>query len=244
MKRFFSIIIITLNEEKNIKKILQDLVKQSYKNFEVLVVDSNSTDKTKKVSGKFKNQFSEFKLIEMKERWISLGRNTWWKNAKYNDFIFFDADTRINNDFLEKLDSYLNENPDIWAWSFQLSLKTEKLKYSIWNSIINVANTIMNPIYPTCIWACLYAKKKVFNAVWWFDENISLWEDSAFSVNIHKKGHKFKIIPVPFHFNTRRFEQDWTLKTLWTYLLSGYYLFIKKDTNKKLDYDFWHYKKK
>ncbi|EJP75937.1 MULTISPECIES: glycosyltransferase [Campylobacter] len=39
-----SVIIITLNEERNIKNLLSDLCLQTHKNFEVIVVDSDSTD--------------------------------------------------------------------------------------------------------------------------------------------------------------------------------------------------------
>ena len=47
-----SIIIIAYNEEKYIQGILNALINQTVKNFEVIVVDSNSNDKTEQVSKK------------------------------------------------------------------------------------------------------------------------------------------------------------------------------------------------
>lgn len=49
-KNKISIIIITLNEEKNISNILDDLKSQTYNNFEIIISDSNSSDKTEKLA--------------------------------------------------------------------------------------------------------------------------------------------------------------------------------------------------
>lgn len=45
-----SIVIITLNEEKRIGRLLEDLTKQTNQNFEVIIVDSNSEDATCEVA--------------------------------------------------------------------------------------------------------------------------------------------------------------------------------------------------
>ncbi len=243
MKNKFSIIIITLNEEENIKNILDDLSGQTKKNFEVIIVDSKSEDNTKKAALKYKKNFSEFSFIEMKKRWASLWRNTWGKNSKYKNLLFLDADTRLDKDFIEKLDIYLKKHKDIsWA-TFFLSLKTKKLKYKLGNLTINGFNFLSQYIIPTSIGACFYVKKEVFNKIWWFNEKLTLWEDSDFSINIWKKWYKFRVIPISFYFHPRRFEEEWTLKTLINYAAWWYYLLKKEDPGKKLKYNFWHYKK-
>ena len=48
-----SIIITTKNEEKNIKNILESLKQQTYKSVEIIVVDNNSTDKTKEIARQY-----------------------------------------------------------------------------------------------------------------------------------------------------------------------------------------------
>ncbi len=61
MELFFSIIIPTLNEEKLIPRLLRNLSIQKEKNFEVIVVDAFSKDKTKNKVLEFKNNFPLFK---------------------------------------------------------------------------------------------------------------------------------------------------------------------------------------
>ena len=49
MNPLVSVIITTKNEEKNIENCLKSILEQSYKNIEIIVVDNNSTDKTKEI---------------------------------------------------------------------------------------------------------------------------------------------------------------------------------------------------
>ena len=56
MKRNFSVIIPTLNEERYLQKLLQDLTKQQDKNFEVVIVDGNSEDNTQGVAQDFEDK--------------------------------------------------------------------------------------------------------------------------------------------------------------------------------------------
>jgi glycosyltransferase involved in cell wall biosynthesis len=60
-----SIVIITLNEEKCIQRILNNLLHQTYKRFEVIVIDSNSDDSTENEALKFQPKFDEFKFVNM-----------------------------------------------------------------------------------------------------------------------------------------------------------------------------------
>ena len=60
-----SIIIIAYNEEKFISGILNALINQTVKNFEVIVVDSNSIDKTEQVARGFSSYFKEFTYIQL-----------------------------------------------------------------------------------------------------------------------------------------------------------------------------------
>ena len=58
-----SIIIPAFNEEKNIEKILQSAYTQTYKDFEVIVVDDGSTDNTGIICKKYEENHTNFKYI-------------------------------------------------------------------------------------------------------------------------------------------------------------------------------------
>ena len=100
-----SILIPARNEEKNIEKLLNDLIKQDYKNIEIIVFNDCSTDKTKDIVERLTQIDKRIKLIDSKtlpQGW--LGKNyacyNLSKNARGNYFLFLDADVRIENNLI------------------------------------------------------------------------------------------------------------------------------------------------
>ena len=101
--KFVSVLIPARNEEANIRECLKSVLNQNYKNYEVLVLDDESTDNTYKIVKDFNNE--RIKLIEGKPlpgNW--LGKN--WacnqlaENAKGDIFLFIDADVRLSENSL------------------------------------------------------------------------------------------------------------------------------------------------
>lgn len=97
-----SIIIITYNEEKNIKDCLDSLINQDFKNFEVIIPD-HSNDKTKEIILNYKNNFKNIKYIYSKEAGFSVQRNIGIQNANGKYIAFIDADCIAPKDWLNNL---------------------------------------------------------------------------------------------------------------------------------------------
>lgn len=101
-KYFFSIIIPTLNEEKNLPLLLSSIKKQDYeKNFEVIISDSFSTDKTMAIAKQFLKKLN-LKFYQKKFLNVSQARNYGAKKAIGDFLIFFDADVEIEKIFYLK----------------------------------------------------------------------------------------------------------------------------------------------
>jgi len=107
---YFSIIIPVRNEEENIKKILNDIINQSYKNFEVIIVNDHSEDSTIGVIESLKDR--RIKIIHLKNG--EYGK----KNAILNGLnfadgeyiILIDADIKINNNWLKSYAKKIKSN--------------------------------------------------------------------------------------------------------------------------------------
>ncbi len=239
----FSIIIITLNEEKYISTILNCLKNQTYKNFEILVVDSNSIDKTKEKALKFKEHFSEFKFIEMKKRGVSLGRNVGVENARYENLIFFDADVKIDNFFLEKLMSKISKQ--------KIAIGTSYIKQDEFHFLLGFARIVVNFIFfthqffsPVALGAFIFSTKKVHKAVNGFNERIYLCEDANYVNKAFKEKFKFKVLNLNFFVNPRRMLKYGVLKTGIKYLRAYCIrIFLKKELidNNEIEYEFGKY---
>ena len=101
-----SCIIITLNEERLLPNLLESIKGQTYKNYEVIVADYYSRDKTREIA-------KDYGCIITNGGNYTVGRNNGAKVAKGKYFLFLDADSYLPKDFLEikyvRLTSILNK---------------------------------------------------------------------------------------------------------------------------------------
>ena len=104
----FSIIVPVYNLEKYIKRCLDSIFKQSFKDFEVIVVNDGSSDKSLDIIKEY-----DVVLIDQKNKGVSESRNNAIKKAKGDYIVFVDGDDTIDKELLEKLDKASNDNPDI-----------------------------------------------------------------------------------------------------------------------------------
>ena len=91
---FFSIVIPALNEEKFLPNLLKDLIKQSFTDFQVVVVDGRSTDQTVAKSLTLAKQLP-LTVITSQVRHVSHQRNLGLKHSRGKWVIFIDADARL-----------------------------------------------------------------------------------------------------------------------------------------------------
>lgn len=99
---FFSIIIPTLNEENYISRLLKTINFQKYKSFEVIIVDNGSKDETIPIVRKFRNRHDlEIKVVKCSQRGISYARNHGVQFSKGKYLVFFDADARLDRNWLD-----------------------------------------------------------------------------------------------------------------------------------------------
>jgi glycosyltransferase involved in cell wall biosynthesis len=93
-----AVIIPTLNRYKYLKDALHDLEKQSYKNFEVIVVDQSE-----QFDQSFYKQFTlRLKVIRQKEKLLWTARNRAVKLTKAEYLLFFDDDSRIQSGWIKE----------------------------------------------------------------------------------------------------------------------------------------------
>lgn len=94
MNDLISVIVNAYNEEKHIKKCIDSIINQNYKNIEIIVVNDGSTDNTLNIL----NSYNEprLKIISHENKGLSLSRNDGIDNAKGKYIYFLDAD-----DFIE-----------------------------------------------------------------------------------------------------------------------------------------------
>ncbi len=232
-----SIIIPTLNEEDYLPSLLTAIKGQSFKDYEIIVADSNSTDKTREIALNFGCRIVPGGLP-------AKGRNQGAKFAKGDLLLFLDADLMVGEGFLEKtLAEFKRRKLDIASSTLTPQTKSAFLKNSF-NFFYNWPIILVQRLSPWGAMA-IFVKKDIFEAVGGFDEEIKLAEDHHFVRSGARIG-KFGILTKSkVYMPLRRFEKDGFLRTGIKYLFCGAHMVLKGPIRSDIvKYDFNHYSKK
>jgi glycosyltransferase involved in cell wall biosynthesis len=191
MKTRVSFIIPALNEEKRIAALIYDIktLDQNY-NYEIIVADGNSTDKT----GEIADKMGAIVIRDSKDapKTIANGRNTGASLASGEIFIFCDADTVMKdpNIFLAEVFTVF-ENTKIvgGAPSLKIFPKEAKMKDKVFHYLFNtiVRFSFVTKV-PICGGQCQIVRASSFRAVNGYNVNIVHGEDSDFFKRLRKMG--------------------------------------------------------
>lgn len=105
-----SVIMLTYNREALVGRAVESILAQTYRDFEFIIVDNGSTDRSGAVVDKYAAQDSRIRVIHRKRGNIGAGRNTGLDAAKGEYIAFIDDDDWAEPDFLEFLLNLLEEN--------------------------------------------------------------------------------------------------------------------------------------
>ncbi len=110
---FFSVIICTYNRANLLPRALDSLLTQTYRNFEVLIIDDGSTDDTYSVAKKYLNEDFSIRYFYHKNRGLPLSRNVGILAAVGKFITFLDSDDEYAPNHLELHKKIIDDNPDI-----------------------------------------------------------------------------------------------------------------------------------
>lgn len=235
---YFSIIIPTLNEEKYLPKLLDSLRDQKVKNFEVIITDGASSDKTKEKTLAYSHDFPLRFFINRKKN-VAYQRNFGAKKAKGKYLIFLDADTGVNLSFTKNLMNYVFKKKGLVFIPYSIPDQNDsqsKLIFKIANFLIEFSQAIGKPISAggNMIW-----EKHFFELVGGFNERLYLAEDHNIIQRAHAWGVRAKFLRnVKVKFSLRRVRREGQLAVFYKYLLSTAHVLIKGDIKKRIyEYD-------
>jgi len=237
-KPFFSIIIPTLNEEENLPILLEAIKNQTERDFEVLVIDSHSTDKTSQKAMNYKNLIPSFKFISHKMKNVSASRNYGASLAQGEFLIFFDADVEPEKNFILEIKKTIQQFhlDALTVWNRP---KKSGLSGKIALALANLAMTLFQKIKPGANGPCIILSKELFKKINGFDEEIIFGEDFNLIQKAHRLKANFRVFTKPIlYVSTRRFDKEGILKTIYKAVKALIYqLFIGPIKKPLFDYE-------
>lgn len=232
-----SIIIPTLNEEKNLPKLLASIKKQSVSfNYEIIVADNHSTDATRGIA-----QYYGAKVVDgdLPGRARNLGAEA----ASGDILLFLDADVILSDKFFlqNMVSEFIEKDFGVATCAIHpLSDRTVDLfGHQVYNLFVQ-ATAGFDPYAPGF---CMIAKKSVHQAINGFNEKVTLGEDSDYAKRAAQVSKFGFLKSAKILVSVRRLDRDGRFNTLMKYIACGIYMKIYGAPEKDIfKYTFGHKK--
>lgn len=164
----FSIILTVYNQENCIEKTLLSLNNQIFKDFEIIVIDDGSNDKSLEIIKKIKEENEKIILVEHKENKSAfMARLTGVDTANGKYILFLDGDDNFFDDALAKLNNEVIEKEDFDICEFSYLLRTENkiiIPLKMDNQISRIEQFAQSELPSSSIWNKLYKAEIIKNA--------------------------------------------------------------------------------
>jgi len=234
MKPFFSVIIPTLNEEKFLPRLLDDIKKQKENYYEVIIVDGCSVDNTEKVTLNYKKRF-----FRLNKNNVSTQRNFGAKKAIGKYLVFLDADVRIKRNFLKNIYKNITEKKGLIFIPYLIPEKGDeeyKPIFDLSNMFVEFSQNLNKKF---SLGGSMVMEANLFKLIGGFNERLRMAEDHEIIQRAHNWGVNPKFMNnVPITFSLRRMKKEGQLKLVYKYLLStAHRLFVGEIKNKIFDYE-------
>ena len=206
---FFSIIIPVYNRPDEVDELLHSLSLQTNKNFEVILAEDGSTQKSDDIANEYASKL-DIIYFEKANSGPGTTRNAGAKKAKYDYFIFFDSDCIIPPNYIENVSKSLNNNfhdayggPDAALSTFTNIQKA--INYSMTSFFttggIRGGNKSMDKFHPRSF--NLGVSRQAFESINGYG-TMRFGEDIDFSLRLIKQGYKTTLIQKAFVYHKRR----------------------------------------
>lgn len=207
-----SVIVPVHNGEKTIKRCIDSVLRQNYKNIEIIIVDDNSTDSTYDIIKNLVEKNDNIICIKLTEgsKGVSYARNTGLKVAKGKYVGFVDADDFVSENMYCTMVSKLNaRNADIviCAYSFvyedhRILNPTNHLKPD-YEVVLSPEDAILELMkvqgarFTGHVWDKLYKKSIIGNIE--FVEGVHCFEDTLFNVDVMARAKRIDFFNTPLY---------------------------------------------
>lgn len=190
-----SIVVAVYNAEKYLRKCIDSLLDQTYKNIEVILVNDCSTDASLEVCKEYSSKYSYIRTINNK---INLGVSATRNNgieASTGEYIcFVDSDDYVEPNYLETLYKYYLEYNTVPICGFVYHdeynhCKPVEYKWSGGDELVSLGEAfrLNDELYLTALWNKIFDNRAIKKYSIRFDPKISMGEDLRFSVEYLQK---------------------------------------------------------
>lgn len=215
-----SIVIPTYNEEEYLPRLLASLRSQRFADYEIIVADAKSTDRTRAIAAAFGAKIVEGGLP-------GRGRNLGAAAAQGDLLLFLDADVVLpNTEWLgRKIRQFESRKLD--CGTCLIKPLSRKMVDLFVHNVFNAHMLATQLVLAHAPGFCIFARREIHSRIGGFDETIKLAEDHDYVLRASRIG-RFRIMyGSRIRVSVRRFERDGRLAIYKKYLLAELHLWLR-----------------
>lgn len=183
----YTFIVPVYNAEKHINKCITSIINQTYKNFEIIIINDGSTDNSLKIINIYKNK--NIKIYNQKNEGVSSARNKGLDKASGDYIIFVDADDHIEKTMLSFINKQIIKNRDINILKYDYREDNNNKRK------LNKNKVIINLLSGVEAFKLLVKEKKPFDLTCIYAFNKTFMNDNNFRFELNRSHEDFGLIP-------------------------------------------------
>lgn len=219
MNKKVSIIIPIYNSEKYLKKCIESILNQTYKNFEVILVDDGSNDNSKAVCDKYSTLDKRIWVYTKENGGVSTARNLGLKYVSGEYTIFVDSDDWLKENTLKEMVKYIEMNNSDIAIAGRIIDSVDSSKTKIKNLgkeyHTSTKKELGDSIYYLnkqgefdVLWNKIYRTALIKKIGVEFDISATTSQDLLFNVEVFKSANSVQLINNAYYYYVKRNEES------------------------------------
>ncbi len=234
----YSIIIPTLNEEKLLPNLLNQIRDSNLKteyNYEIILSDGGSTDKTVEIALNYVDTVTVHNCSHQQN--IAGGRNNGAQEAKGDTLIFINGDVLLSNpfEFFEYLEKYFtNSNHLAMTCNVKVFPDEEKLSDKLFHSFYNKYFGLLNAFgLGMGRGECQIVRREIFEKVEGYNEKLAAGEDFDLFIRVRKLGSILFASNLCVYESPRRYRKLGYSGVTWSWFRNGLSVLFKNKSISK-----------
>ncbi len=208
-----SIIIPVYNVARYLDDCLKSVLKQTYTNLEIIVVDDGSTDKSLEICHSYAAKDKRVKVLHQENAGVSAARNVGLSIMTGKYVLFIDSDDRIEQNMVEILVNEIEENAKndaVFCGYKEFDDETGTIIKEVvpnQSKMVDRDNGVAEIFgeYSTMLWNKMF-RCSIINKSDVFDVTLKIGEDELWMVNVLKKANNIMLIGTPLYYYRSRVE--------------------------------------
>ncbi|EEM70691.1 MULTISPECIES: glycosyltransferase family 2 protein [Bacillus] len=232
MEAKVSVIVPVYNSEKFISKCLESIIRQTYKNIEILIINDGSSDESETIINVYRKIDHRITYYYQNNSGPSKARNRGILNATGEYVIFLDSDDTVHENYvMYLLNEMINSNSDLVCCGYKDISRYGMLNCSDFNFESSISiNSFMKMVCKGTggvLWGKIYKREIITKFNLKMDEKIFMCEDLVFVLQYASQCKKFKYVEA-YLYNYNRLNQYSISKNISIHYMQNYILVCKR----------------